>query len=301
MTSRDRLRSIQQRVANAGRSRGLSRPDALTTYAMDRVLMRLSRSAEAKSFLLKGGVLVANSMPMPHRITRDIDLLRRRGPADPDDLRKRWLRVLAIELDDGLSFGDISAVKATHDAEGYEGVKVRIRGKLGNSPFDLQVDLGFGDAVRPKAVRRRLEPFLEGDDATTLLSYPLEAVIAEKVQTLVYRRPFIEHRLKDLLDVVALSRTHSFGLTGLAKAMDATATRRDTERTREGLELLADTLKGRRWESAWAKLGKEKAVADLPELRTAVVCFLGFVSEPWLAEKPVSSMFWQAGGPWSVR
>jgi hypothetical protein len=238
---------------------------------------------------------------MPHGITRDIDLLRRRGPADPEDLRKRWLRVLAIELDDGLSFDDISSVKATHDAEGYDGIKIRIRGKLGSRPFDLQVDIGFGDAVRPRAVRRRIQPFLEGDDATTLLSYPLEAVIAEKVQTLVYRRPLIEHRMKDLLDVVALSRVQSFGLLPLAKAMEATTNRRDTDRTLEGLQMLADTLKGRRWESAWAKLGKEKAVADLPELRSAVVSFLSFVTEPWLAEKPVSSMFWEAGGPWSVR
>lgn len=79
--SEDRARAISQRVANEGRARGLSHEDAFTATAMDRVLYRLGRSRHARGFLLKGGVLVSSLLDAPYRLTRDIDLLRRRGPA----------------------------------------------------------------------------------------------------------------------------------------------------------------------------------------------------------------------------
>ena len=53
-------RSVNQRVGNVARERGLDRDDAFVAYAMDRFLYRLGRSSQANEFALKGGVLVAN-------------------------------------------------------------------------------------------------------------------------------------------------------------------------------------------------------------------------------------------------
>lgn len=78
-------RSVNQRVGNEGSLRKLTRSDAFTSYAMDRLLHRVGRSSQAGEFVLKGGVLVANLVQQPHRFTRDIDFLRRHGPPDPDD------------------------------------------------------------------------------------------------------------------------------------------------------------------------------------------------------------------------
>ena len=81
-------RSVGQRVANRARERRLSRDDAFTAYAMDRLLCRLGKSPQASEFFLKGGVLVAHLVDAPHRFTRDIDVLRRHGPADPHGVRQ---------------------------------------------------------------------------------------------------------------------------------------------------------------------------------------------------------------------
>ena len=83
-------RSVKQRVGNAGRERKLIRIDAFAAYVMDRLLYRLGRSSHADEFYLKGGVLVANMVDEPYRFTRDIDLLRRKGPPDPDEIRGRF-------------------------------------------------------------------------------------------------------------------------------------------------------------------------------------------------------------------
>jgi hypothetical protein len=42
----------------------------------------------------------------------------------------------------------VTANRIKEDAD-YQGVRVLLKGKLGTARFDLQVDIGFGDAVTP--------------------------------------------------------------------------------------------------------------------------------------------------------
>ena len=146
-----RERSVVQRVANRGRERQLSRDDAHTAYAMDRLLCRLGKSSQRHEFFLKGGVLVAHFVRASHRFTRDIDLLRRHGPPDPSDIRQRFREIVAVRLDDGVEFdaAGVRVVTAGHDLDGYDGVKVFVRAQLAGHAIDLRVDIGFGDAVEP--------------------------------------------------------------------------------------------------------------------------------------------------------
>lgn len=85
-------------MGNEASRRRLARNDAFVAYVMDRLLYRLGRSSQADEFYLKGGVLVANLVAEPHRFTRDVDFLRRHGPPDPDDIRPRFERILAVAV-----------------------------------------------------------------------------------------------------------------------------------------------------------------------------------------------------------
>ncbi len=102
--TRNTTRSVNQRVGNEGRKRGLTRVDAFTAYAMDRLLHHLGRSPQANECFLKGGLLVANLVREPHRFTRDVDVLRRHGPPEPDDLRARFESIVAAPVDDGITW-----------------------------------------------------------------------------------------------------------------------------------------------------------------------------------------------------
>lgn len=136
-----RARSASQRVSNRARERGLSRNDALTAYAMDRLLYRLGRSSHVREFFLEGGVLVANLVAAPHRFTRDIDLLRRLGPPDPDEMRRRFRDIAAVPADDGLRIdpADVRATFASRETEGYDGVRVVVRANLGDTEVVIQI------------------------------------------------------------------------------------------------------------------------------------------------------------------
>ena len=159
--SRTGARSVSQRVGNRGRERSLDRTDAFTTYVMDRLLHRLGRSRHAKELYLKGGLLVANLVDSPHRFTRDIDVLKRRGRPSADDLRRVFREIVCVAADDGIVFpkDGVRAQVASRDEDGYDGVKVFVRASVGQREVDLRVDVGLGDAVVPPASRRSLAPF----------------------------------------------------------------------------------------------------------------------------------------------
>jgi hypothetical protein len=53
-----------------------------------------------------------NLVEAPHRFTRDIDVLRRHGPPDPNDLRMRVEAVVSGELPDRITWGRVWAIQA---------------------------------------------------------------------------------------------------------------------------------------------------------------------------------------------
>lgn len=295
-------RSVTQRVANRARERRLARDDAFVAYAMDRLLFRLGRSPQAGEFFLKGGLLVAHLVQAPHRFTRDIDVLRRHGPPDPDDIRRRFREVIAIQADDGVTFdaAGVRAVAADHDEDGYDGVKVFVRARVGQTEVDLRIDVGFGDALLPPATSAELEPFLPGDEPARVLAYEAGPVIAEKAETLLATFPLVQHRLKDLLDVVVMASSLDFDGPTLVASLRATLERRGTPPDERVLDDMRQVLTGRRWQTDWAAMRREKAVVGLLELSDAVARFDLFV-RPLLAaiEGRVTVARWPAGGPWT--
>jgi hypothetical protein len=254
-----RARSVGQRVANRGRERRLTRDDAFTAYAMDRLLCRLGKSSQAPEFFLKGGLLVAHLIDAPHRFTRDIDFLRRHGPPEPDDIRRRFREVVTVKLADGVVFDPeaVRAVVADHDLDGYDGVKVYVGAQVAGHTLDLRVDIGFGDAVEPPARRVELAPFLGDDEPARILAYEPGPVLAEKIETLISKFPAIQHRLKDLLDVVALSATLDFDGAALTASLSATLARRGTAPDTRALRCLRPAAAHRRrWAGRAPPLGR---------------------------------------------
>lgn len=296
---KDTPRSVNQRVGNTARERGLARDDAFVAYAIDRFLYRLGRSSQAKEFALKGGVLVANLVDEPFRFSRDLDTLRKKGPADPEDIRARFGAVAAVKFDDGIAFGTVRAVVANRENDDYDGVKVTIEVTVEEQAVSLKIDVGFGDAVEPPTKRMVLAAFLKDDPPAWVQAYGAGTVVAEKVQTIVKKFPLIAHRLKDILDVVVLAERLAFD-GGLVASMRATFERRETAADPAVLDDLREQMPGRKWETEWAAMVKDKAVRGAPGLPDALARFDTFV-RPLLAAMPEGAArpgAWPPGGPW---
>lgn len=73
--------SVRARLLNVAKVRGVDFNQVLIRFALVRILYRMSQSAHAERFLLKGALLFTLWYDMPHHATRDADLLGL-GPSD---------------------------------------------------------------------------------------------------------------------------------------------------------------------------------------------------------------------------
>lgn len=199
----------------------------LTHYGLERLLYRLSISAHKSNFLLKGALLFSLWYDLPHRPTRDVDLLGF-GPDDIDSAITAFREICQIAVDDGIEFhaNSIKGMEIRKDA-GYGGVRIDIQAKLDGARIALQVDIGFGDAVTPQPEAISYPILLDDLPAPQLRAYPKYTVVAEKFQALC-ALGIVNSRMKDYFDLWILMREDDLDLAELRRTIEATFARRKT-------------------------------------------------------------------------
>jgi len=220
--------SVHQRLLNLSRERNEDFNLILTRYAVERFLYRLSCSKHSEKFVLKGAMLMAIWIGQSHRPTRDLDLLGFGEPSE-ESLRKVFEDICRVEVEkDSLKFeaGSIEIMEIRENQE-YPGQRVKLNAKLGNAKIRIQIDVGFGDVVTPKAKSMKY-PVLLDYPAPRIRAYPKETLIAEKLQSMVFLG-MVNSRMKDYYDIYILSKTFSFDGNALVKAIKATFNRRNTQ------------------------------------------------------------------------
>jgi predicted nucleotidyltransferase component of viral defense system len=179
-----RAESTRRRIANELRSRGEDPSVGLQRYAVERFLYRLGRSNHRERFVLKGATLFA-IWGTAYRPTRDIDFTGY-GSSNAQDVIDAVREICNTADDvDPIAFDtDTITAEPIRDQSEYDGLRIRIRTRLGNSNILLQVDVGFGNAIVPGPEEREYRTIL-GDPPPRILVYPPESVVAEKLHATV--------------------------------------------------------------------------------------------------------------------
>ena len=245
--------SILARLLTLAKQRGDDYSLLLNRFAIERLLARLSTSPHADRFLLKGALLFALWYGIPHRPTRDADLLGF-GPDDEANLIATFREVATVDLGDGNVF-DPDSVKADAIREDntYGGTRIRLLAHIGSARCALQIDVGFGDAVTPGPQTVAYPTLLGNFPAPTVRVYPVYTVIAEKYQAMVMLGQ-ANSRMKDFFDLAVIARRTELDGAVLAAAIVATFARRQTALpTDRPLALTKqfseDTAKQRQWQA----------------------------------------------------
>ena len=270
--------SVRQRLLNLAHARGQPMELLLTRYALERLLHRLSLSPHRERFVLKGAMLLATWFDEPHRATRDVDLLGF-GDAAEDALLGTFREIMAVEVDDGVSF-DLKGLRIEPILEKveYGGSRLRTTAALAGARIPITVDIGFGDAVEPGVEDIDL-PVLLDMPSPHLHAYPLETVIAEKFHAMVVLGR-ANSRMKDYYDVWMLTSAFELDPERLRRAIAATFARRNTEipaAVPDGLSdaFSADAGKRRQWDAFARTLSGQVPNLDrvVRELRKWLVVF----------------------------
>ena len=276
----------------------------LNRYVAERFLYRLSVTDHRNQFLLKGASLLAVWSDQPYRQTKDIDMLGM-GDGSIPRIEKVFREVCAVPSpDDGLVL-DVNtlAVEAIREQQEYGGLRVTLDVFLGKARIPLQVDVGFGDAVTPKATEIEFGGLL-GLPSARLRAYPRETVVAEKLEALVSLEMF-NSRMKDFSDLYHLSREFEFDGPPLRDAISATFERRGTALS-NGVPLALtqgfyeSTEKQTQW-TAWVR--KAELRTSNPGLEQVCAALEGFLLPPVQAiVTPVPfDLTWPPGGPWKSK
>ena len=225
----------------------------LTHYGLERLLYRLSISTHAPKYLLKGALLFSVWYDLPHRPTRDADLLGF-GPDDIDSAVANFREICEIAVEDGIAFETASVKGAVIRKEaGYGGVRIDLQAKLDGARITLQVDIGFGDAVTPGPEPVSYPVLLDDLPAPQLRAYPKSTVVAEKFHAICLLG-MTNTRMKDYFDLWVLLGENTLDPAELCRAIEATFNRRKMSMPTDlpaGLSdgFVADAIKQTQWKA----------------------------------------------------
>lgn len=303
MTGREadgRVESIRQRLRNALRARGEDVTVGLQRYAVERFLYRLGRSRHRERFVLKGGALFA-IWGTAYRPTRDVDFTGY-GSSDPQDVIGACREICNTADDvDQLTFDtDTIAADPIRDGSEYDGLRIRIRARLGDSDIPIQVDVGFGNAIVPGPEEKEYRTIL-GDPPPRILAYPPESVVAEKMHAMVTLGER-NSRYKDFYDLHAIAMAFPFDRSTLVRAVRATFERRATPMPVEMPAALAgrfysDDSRAQQWRAYVTRNHLAGVPPDFGAVGDIVSSFLRPLWEDVGAGRSPAGD-WPPGGPW---
>lgn len=219
--------SVAARLLNRARQTGDDYQTLLTSFCFERFLYRLGVSSARARFVLKGAMLLRMWSDQPYRATRDLDLLRK-GDGSFTAIRMDVETICATPVEpDTVVFNPAALrIEAIRAEDEYAGARVDLPARCGTARLTLQIDMGLGDSVWPPPQPCEY-PALLDFPSPTILAYPPEAVIAEKLETIVMLGDR-NSRIKDFFDLHHLASRFEFDRATLTEALRQTFTRRRT-------------------------------------------------------------------------
>ena len=276
----DLAASIRAKLLNIAKAENTDFNQVLVRYALERLLYRVSQSEYSDQFLLKGALLFTLWYDMPHRPTRDADLLGF-GDSDLKSIENAFREISSIQVDDGIFFDpDSVVVEEIRKEAGYAGARVLITAELAKAKSKTQIDIGFGDAVTPHPIDAIYPTLINDMPAPQLRVYPIYTVAAEKLHAIALFG-MTNTRLKDYFDLQVLLDREQFDMLTLAEAISATFTRRGMPVPTEvptGLteEFANDPTRQKLWEAFIRKndikpMSLNKTVGQIKELFEKII------------------------------
>ena len=224
--------SLKAKIRNIAKEKNISAQAVLQNYLMNRFLYRLSLTEYKEKFVIKGGMLIASIIGLEHRATMDLDTTLRNLPLTESSIRKAFESVCSVPSDDGITFS-YDYIAPIRDDDEYGGYRVSFSAQFGKINAPMSMDVSTGDVITPGAAKNRFSDILEDSLSFELWSYPIETVLAEKVETIL-SRGVDNTRPRHFYDVYMLSALN-YDSKMFREAFIATASHR------ESLEKISDS------------------------------------------------------------
>lgn len=252
---------LKAHVNNMAKEAGIPSQALMQSYLLERLLERLSRSTWRDNVVIKGGVLISSLVGVSSRTTMDLDTTARGFALTHDSAEKVFRDIMAVKVDDDWEF-ELDRIEDIRETDDYPGIRVHLKGSYPPMLVPLTVDVTTGDRITPDAVEYSY-PLLFGEGEISLMAYPIETVLAEKLETVV-SRGVANTRLRDFYDIYVLLgvKRNEINMEILRNALASTCEKRSSQ---AAIARWADTLDDVAGDAAmleqWAKYVRKNPYA----------------------------------------
>ena len=249
--------SLRAKINNYAKEHGILAQVVLQNYMFECLLDRISRSKYVDNFVIKGGILVSSLVGLDVRSTMDMDTTLVHLSLTEEKIKEVMNAIIAVPADDGVVFNFVSVEPIRKD-DVYGGFCLRLDAKYESIETPLSIDISTGDAITPEPMNYGYKRLFNSENVIPLRSYPLETVLAEKIETII-TRGILNTRPRDFYDVYILTKTQGYNAETLRKAIFATAEHRGTKAIMEAEtnNRLAVIENSSELQSQWAKYQKK--------------------------------------------
>ena len=240
---------------------GVTAQGVLQKYVLERFLCRLAKSDYRTNFILKGGFLTSSLVGVAKRTTMDIDATATGFSVDPSTLKEALLSICSEDLQDGFRFL-LDRIEDIREKDSYPGLRAYVMASFAPMTVPFYVDVTVGDAITPKPVLQLFWSMFDDGDYE-LLSYNLETLLAEKLDTIL-SRGVLNTRPRDFYDIDLLWSRYkkSMDKEVFTKALHNTMSSRGNLMLLDRFEEIMDEVKSdEKMKQRWESYQKEYAFA----------------------------------------
>ena len=233
---------------------GVSINTLLLLYFFETFLEGMAESKYKTNLIIKGGFLLSSMLGIETRTTMDMDMALANRTLDESTAKEIFDEIALVASKDEINF-EVQSISEIKIEDKYPGFRVSILGRLENIRQPFSVDIATGDPITPEAIEYRYKSVFDSSREIKVLSYNLETIIAEKLETAVSRKTD-NSRSKDFYDlyIVFSLMMDSVDVDLLREATEKTFGYRRTEFSVEGIitdleNIREDAGFKRRWDT----------------------------------------------------
>ncbi len=205
----DKTASVLAKLKNKAKASGISYQQCLQLFVQEEFLRKLSKSGEADTLILKGGLFIYTLTNFESRATVDVDFLLRGYSNSIEEITKLIDEIINTPTGNEYIEMHTNGFEEISPQRKYHGISTQIIAQIKNVRVPFNIDIGVGDIIVPSAEERVINTQLPDFEAPLIKTYSLESTIAEKFDAILQRFE-LTGRMKDFYDIYYLSRTFDF-------------------------------------------------------------------------------------------
>ena len=257
---------LRARINTRAKKAGIPAQSLMQSYRFERLLERLSKSKWRDNVVIKGGMLISSLVGVASRTTMDLDTTITGFTLNHESAEKIFREVAAVSADDDWDF-EFDRIEDIRETDDYPGIRVYLRAMYLPMAVPLKIDVTTGDSITPGPIVYDY-PLLFDEGSVSLMSYPLETVLVEKLETVV-SRGVTNTRPRDFYDIHLLwrSKGDNCDVLTLREALERTCAKRGSaEMMARWQTILDEVATDQTMLALWGKYAKKNPYAADIEL-----------------------------------